>query len=172
MGHKGFAAITAIFLILTWFSWIGEKQKEEKSITALSSSPTTTSRSITTASTSRTNTNDSQHANIEQTLRIVAQKWKTTDVNKDGLYNCIDAAVLFYKYYPDRSKVGIIINVNPKTDFNHLFNAVLINGRWIAIEPQAYATNYKTYWMNDIWGNRYDSTLNRVATESYARYAK
>jgi len=172
VGHRGFAVITVIFLIFAWFSWKDEKQKDERLASVSSSSPTTASRSITTATTTRSNTNDSQHENIEQTLRIVAQKWETTDVNGDGKYNCIDAAVLFYKYYPDKSKVGIIINVNPKTDFNHLFNAVLINGRWIAIEPQAYATNYKTYWMNDIWGNRYDNSYNRVATQIYARYAR
>ena len=173
MGHKGFAALTVLFLILAWYSWKNDKLQDEQLASYVSTTSAAVSRNTTTSTTTaRTNTNDSQHANIEATLRTVAQKWKTTDVNRDGLYNCIDAAVLFYKYYPVRDKIAIIINVNPKTGMNHLFNAVLINGTWIAIEPQAYATNHKSYWMKDVWGNQYDNSYNRVATETYARYAR
>jgi len=174
MGHRGYALLLTIFLVLGWYTWKDDKEKDERLASKLSSTPTLSTYSTTnsTSTTTRTNTNDSQHANIDSTLKIVAQKWKTTDVNKDGLYNCIDAAVLFYKYYPVRDKVAIIINVNPKTDMNHLFNAVLINGTWIAIEPQAYATGYKSYWMKDVWGNKYDNTFNRVATDNWAKYAK
>jgi len=168
--HSGFAVVTIIFIVLAWFSWKNEKSENEKLTSFVSSSPAATT------TTARTNTNtnvyDSQHANIEATLCTVAQKWKTTDVNKDGLYNCIDAAVLFYKYYPVRDRVAIIINVNPRTGMNHLFNAVLINGTWIAIEPQAYATNHRSYLMRDVWGNQYDNSYNRVATETYARFAR
>jgi len=171
MGHKGFAVLTLLFLFLAWNSWKSENKEAEPKLA--SAAPTVTPAAVSrTTSTTTSNSNASQHANIEQTLRIVAQKWNSTDVNRDGLYNCIDAAVLFYQHYPDRSKVTIIINVNSNTGMNHLFNAVLINGSWIAIEPQAYATNYSSYWMKDVWGNKYDNTYNRVALNRYSGYAR
>ncbi|MCL2208965.1 MAG: hypothetical protein FWC19_10115 [Treponema sp.] len=170
MGHKGFAVVTILFLVLAWRSWKDSSEAELRQASVSSTvSPAAVSRTTTTAT---GNSNTSQHANVEQTLHIVAEKWKSTDVNRDGLYNCIDAAVLFYQYYPDRSKVSIIINVNPKTGMNHLFNAVLINGSWIAIEPQAYATNHRSYWMKDIWGNQYDNSYNSVALDTYSRYVR
>jgi len=173
MGHKGFAAVTILFLVLAWYSWKDSKLSNEAELRQASVSSTVSPAAVSrTTSGTTSNSNTSQHANIEQTLRVVAQKWKSTDVNRDGLYNCIDAAVLFYQYYPDRSKVSIIINVNPKTGLNHLFNAVLINGSWIAIEPQTYATNRKSYWMKDVWGEEYDNTYNRVALDTYSRYVR
>jgi len=165
MSHKGFAALTVLFFILAWFSWKNEKLQDEPLTTYVSNTQTA-------AATTEQNSNVSQYANIDAALHIVAQKCKSTDVNKDGLYNCIDAAVLFYQYYPDRSKVTIITNVNPNTGMNHLFNAVLINGSWITIEPQAYATGYSSYWMKDVWGNKYDNTYNHVALDSFSRYVK
>jgi len=172
MGHKGFAAITILFLFLAWQSWKDDKLSNETNVSS-SLTPTVTPAAVSrTTSATASNSNSSQHANIEQTLRVVSQKWKSNDVNIDGLYNCIDAAVLFYQHYPDRSKVSIIINVNPRTGMNHLFNAVLINGSWIAIEPQAYATNHRSYWMKDVWGNQYDNTYNRVALDNYSRYVR
>jgi len=114
----------------------------------------------------------SEHDNIVKTLKIVTQKCKVTDVNGDGLYNCIDAAVLFYQYYPDKSKVCIEINYNPKTGMNHLFNCVFTEGVWRGIEPQAYASNYTDYYMSPIWGSKYDNTYNRDVTKDYKCYAK
>jgi hypothetical protein len=114
----------------------------------------------------------SEYENIDSTLRIVAEKWKKTDVNSDGLINCIDAAVLFYQYYPDKSKVCIEINVNPKTGMNHLFNCVFTDGVWKAIEPQAYANNHSNYLMWAVWETRYDNAYNRVATNEYIRYVR
>jgi len=173
MGHKGFAAVTILFLVLAWHSWKDSKLINEAELRQVSVSPTVSPAAVSrTTSTTTSNSNTSQYTNIEQTLRVVSKKWKSTDVNRDGLYNCIDAAVLFYQYYPDRSKVSIIINVNPKTGMNHLFNAVLINGSWIAIEPQAYATNHRSYWMKDVWGNQYDNSYNRVALDTYFRYVR
>ena len=163
MGHKGFASITIVFLVLAWYSW-----KDDEAEQATTVAPQTTS-------TTATNSSGSQHSNIEQTLRIVAKKWKSSDVNKDGLYNCIDAAVLFYKYYPDKSKVAILVNKNPSTDMHHLFNAVLINRSWRAVEPQAYYLGWKahnTYFMRDIWGSKYDASLNKDAWNDYGRFVK
>jgi hypothetical protein len=129
----------------------------------------TTQRS--TVTTTSVNHN-SQHANIDRTLRLVAENWKRTDVNGDGLNNCIDAAVLFYQYFPDKSKVRILSNRNPNTDFYHLFNSIRIDGIWMAIEPQAYASNYYNYSMSAVWGNIYDQSYNRDATNDYLVYVR
>ena len=114
----------------------------------------------------------SEHFNIDRTLRLVAQNWKKTDVNNDSLNNCIDAAVLFYQYYPDKSKVCISVNRNQKADFNHLFNCIYTDGVWKAIEPQSYALNRSNYLMWAVWGNRYDNSYNRDVTSEYLRYVK
>jgi len=135
MRLNGFAIMTVIFLALAFFSWKNEKEIDERlaNITLVRSSTTLRNSS---------NTNLSEHANIDQTLRIVANKFRQkVDVNSDGKTNCIDAAVTFYKYYPDKSKVCIMINNNPKTGLNHLFNCVFTDGVWKAIEPQAYYSN-------------------------------
>jgi len=114
--------------------------------------------------------NNSEHSNIDKTLLLVAKHWKKIDVNKDGEHNCIDAAVLFYQYYPDKSKVCIESNKNPNTGMNHLFNCVLTDGVWKAIEPQAYATNQSNYYMAAIWGSEYDNSYNRDVTSYYLMY--
>jgi len=112
---------------------------------------------------------DSNHlAYIEKTLKIVSEKWEDTDINRDGKINCIDAAILFYKYYPENN-VRIISNRNTNTDFYHLFNAIFINGVWQEIEPQAYGEF--SYCMIEFWGDRYDCSLNEDLTSYYSFYA-
>ena len=114
----------------------------------------------------------SEHANIDSTLRLVAENWKKTDVNQDGKHNCVDAAVLFYQYYPDKSKVCIELNNNPNTRLNHLFNCVFTDGVWKAIEPQSYATSKLNYLMWSAWGNQYDPSYNRDVTSEYIKYVR
>ena len=172
MEYKGSVILVAILLLFALFLWKNEKQQDEKSINNIFSTPTAISQNTTNSTTTRLITNDSQHANIDSTLRIVAEKWKKTDVNRDSLHNCIDAAVLFYKYYPDKNKVCIEINVNAKTGMNHLFNCVFTEGVWKAIEPQAYALNHKNYYMWSVWGNKYDNKHNRDVTEIWKIYAR
>jgi len=116
--------------------------------------------------------NNSEHSNIDKTLLLVAENWNKIDVNKDGKHNCIDAAVLFYQYYPDKSKVCIELNKNPDTGMNHLFNCVFTDGVWKAIEPQAYASNKPSYLMGAIWGKNYDASYNRDVTSDYMIYVK
>ena len=114
-----------------------------------------------------------QFANINKTLKIVTDSMsKRIDVNGDGLINCIDAAVLFYQYYPDKSKVCIELNVNSTTGMNHLFNCVFTDGVWRAIEPQAHWKNHSSYWMRDVWGNKYDNSYNRDVTQDYIKFVK
>ena len=115
-GHRVFAALTVLFLVFAWRSWKNEKLMDERVASYVSTAParsTTPVASTTTTTAARQNPGITQYENIEATLRFVALKWKITDVNRDGLHNCIDAAVLFYKYFPDKNSVAIIVNVNP-----------------------------------------------------------
>jgi len=107
------------------------------------------------------------------TLNIVARELRNkVDVNNDGKTNCIDAAVTFYKHFPDKTLVKMTLNVNNSTGLNHLFNSVLMGGVWIPIEPQAFYSGYSSYWLEDVWGRQYDSNKNTDATQQYIRYAR
>ena len=111
---------------------------------------------------------------IYQTIqKVTADLQRKKDVNLDGKTNCIDAAVLFYQYFPDKSRVTIERNVNTGTDFNHLFNCVLINGTWRAIEPQSLYTGHRSsYWMRDVWGDSYNNAFNVDETAKWKVFAK
>lgn len=163
MGHVGFSITTGVFLALSFFSWKSENTKAEKPLYFPSATSVTVSSTV---------AYTSEHENIAKTLTIVAQLWKITDINRDGLYNCIDAAVLFYKYYPDKNKVCIELNINPNTGMNHLFNCVFTDGVWKAIEPQAYYNNRSNYLMWAVWGSKYDSKYNSDVTDKYKIYAR
>jgi len=159
--HKLFAILIVLCLSFAWITWSNEKRMDEalKNRTV----PETTVK-----------INDvSQHKNIETTLDKVARDLRNkVDVNKDGLINCIDAAVLFYKHFPEKSLVCIEINKHPTNGFYHLFNCVLTDGVWIAIEPQAKWKGHNTYRMKNIWGNQYDKRYNLDVTEKWKVYAK
>jgi len=113
---------------------------------------------------------DTVENKVDRALSKVAANYK--DVNGDGLVNCIDAAVLFYQYYPNKNEVTIELNYNTYTGLNHLFNVVNFNGTWRAIEPQGKINNHKSYFMRDIWGSVYDSAYNKVVTKDYIKYVK
>ena len=89
------------------------------------------------------------------------------DVNKDNLINCIDYAVLFYKYFP--GECIIIVNRNRNTGMHHMFNAVWIDRKWIYLEPQGPQSNYS---MSSVWGKKYDPYYNGIVTAAWAVYAK
>jgi len=97
---------------------------------------------------------------------------KKVDVNGDGLQNCIDASVLFYKYFPDKDRVCIEVNYNPNNGFNHAFNCVKMNGVWRAIEPQTHWKGRSSYWMLDSWQGKYDVFYNEDQTAKWKVYAK
>jgi len=88
------------------------------------------------------------------------------DVNRDGLMNCIDASVTFYELWPDKNTVHIVRNKNPAKDFNHLFIEVLVDGRWIAVEPQRADGSMAT------WGSAYVPSLNIDETALWTRYVR
>jgi len=114
--------------------------------------------------------NNSDHSSIDRTLRLVAENFMRIDVNGDGKHNCVDAAVLFYQYYPNKNNVRIALNRNLKTGMNHLFNYVFTDGVWEAIEPQAYSSNHSNYLMRAVWGSQYDNSYNRDVTSDYIVY--
>ena len=137
-----------------------------------STSVSSTQASSTQAPSTPADTNTSEHTNIEKTLHLVAENYQRIDVNGDGLNNCIDAAVLFYQYFPDKNKVRIMINRNSKTGMHHLFNSVYTDGVWKTIEPQAYAHNHSNYSMQAVWENMYNNSYNRDATQNYIKYVR
>jgi len=117
--------------------------------------------------------NNSKYNIIEYSLREASiDLHNSIDVNNDNKINCIDAAVLFYKYFPEKDKVTIELNYNPVTGMNHLFNCVYLDGVWHEIEPQSYWRDFSSYWMIDIWGSQYDKSKNKDVTQDYLRYVK
>lgn len=115
----------------------------------------------------------SKHEQIESILRKVRLSMlEKADINNDGLSNCIDAAVTFYKLYPERNNVRIIVNKHPDGRMHHLFNAVYTDGDWLHIEPQAMYMHYNFYSMPFVWKNTYNPLYNKDATEEYRKYAK
>lgn len=113
------------------------------------------------------------HSEIDRTLRLVETDMRRkVDYNNDGKINCIDAAVSFYKHFPDKDRVGIVLNYNPSNGFNHLFISFKFSDGWRSIEPQAYWQDKGTYWMRDYWGRRYDSRFNEVVTDKYSKFVK
>jgi len=65
-----------------------------------------------------------------------------------------------------------MLNHNPTTAMNHLFNGVLINNEWRAVEPQAAFTHKASYWMRDVWEYAYDPSRNRDVTSEWRRYVR
>jgi len=111
---------------------------------------------------------------IDWTLRRVAEDLnRRVDYNRDGKVNCIDAAVSFYKHFPTKSHVHIMLNYNTNVSptFNHLFNIVWVDDRWRGIEPQTYWLGRKDYFMMDHWKARYDGSLNENQTDKYKVFA-
>jgi len=160
--HPSFLAIliVGLFIGLLVWAWVKQNNKYKMIIQAAAS------RSNPTLS----NVPDDP---IRETMYKVARYLRDgKDVNNDGKVNCIDAAVLFYKYFPDKSKVTIEVNYNPSRDFNHAFNCVLINGVWRAVEPQTVWKNRDSYWMRDFWGSQYDPSFNEDQTVKWKVYAK
>jgi hypothetical protein len=107
---------------------------------------------------------NAQWVEVKKVLQKTSREYQYIDVNEDGLYNCIDAALLFYQYYQGNCRIAL--NVNYDTDMNHLFNQVLIAGKWWDVEPQQADGS-----MN-IWGNSYNPSLTRDATEYYSRWVR
>ena len=161
-------------IVICFFIWLhfGANEKTREVIPVNSQKITNSIHTNAQVSSPSETKNSSEQENIEKTLRLVAENWKKTDVNGDGLINCIDAAVLFYQYYPDKNKVCIEVNKNPNSEMHHLFNCVFTDGVWKAIEPQAYAINHSYYLMKAVWRNRYDNSYNRDVTADYLRYVR
>lgn len=85
------------------------------------------------------------------------------DVNNDGLYNCIDYAVLFHEAMPSSR---IIRNENFETGWHHLFN------QWgsVYIEPNSHGKYY--FNMDKVWGTTYNRTYNKDETSFWEKYCR
>jgi hypothetical protein len=81
------------------------------------------------------------------------------DVNGDRKTNCVDYSNLFYYYSPFKY-TDVVVNYNPNSDFNHMFNAVKINGQIIYVEPQSKSG--KSYDLQKFWGARYNPYFNQM----------
>jgi hypothetical protein len=81
------------------------------------------------------------------------------DINKDGLINCIDRALIYKDYVPD---ARLFWGINPAKDFNHLFIGVLdTDGTgYVYIEPLSNPDNRKYLtdkFMCFYWWDRFDA---------------
>ena len=166
MGKQNYLGFAASFLICILFAWI---VWDYDPFWIRTKTKTTTPPPVTRGLIADTGVE--QHANIDETLGKVAEElWKGRDVNGDKLLNCIDATVIFYHYFPDKSKVCIMSNDNPSTHFNHLFIGVFSDGTWKLIEPQAYYFRNESYLMEDVWDGRYDMRYNEEETRLWRWY--
>ena len=94
---------------------------------------------------------------IDRAVRVVRET--VFDINGDGLVNCIDYAIMFCMLY-ERSH--IILNNNPQTGMNHLFNGVHVSGAgYVYIDPQTGRT------MEEQWGAKYNKFHNVNRTTYY-----
>ena len=168
-GHRVvFTFLIAICLLFAWLSYKDE-QRIDTAIFEYNARASVIQQQSPSAPVRDTSSDDIILSTLYKVSRDLDRK---IDVNKDGKINCIDAAVLFYKHFPDKSKVCIEANRNTATGMNHLFNCVFANGVWRAVEPQAFHSNRKSYWMRDIWGSKYDSSKNKDVTADYIKYVK
>jgi len=162
--HAGFGIGVFALLIFAWALWYYDPFWTRYIMSQSSSPPPDTRVSI-------VDTGAEQHANIDQTLSMVAEElWKGRDVNGDRQLNCIDATILFYYFFPDKSKVVIMVNINPRQNLNHLFVSVFTDGEWKPVEPQAHFSGNDSYWMEDIWGSRYDVRYDKEETKYWRRF--
>jgi hypothetical protein len=118
-------------------------------------------------------TNDRATPEITQQVLTVCNKSKDyyyIQMNDDGLFDCIDAALIFYAYYycDYDENVKLIWNYNPRTEWSHLFCAVPNGyGGWLYVE--CTRSSYGLYYvmMDYAWGRKYDPYYNRDVTYAY-----
>ena len=84
------------------------------------------------------------------------------DANGDGLINCIDYTLIFRMMYGSNAK--IMLNVNPKTNMNHMHIRVFYGEYAMDIEPQGKPGQYS---MGQVWGTRFDHRLSRDVTAQW-----
>lgn len=105
---------------------------------------------------------------IPEPLKVAVQELlkksqpNITDINADGLVNCIDYTLSFKLlwdyYFPDnRDQCQIIRNYNPG-HMNHLFVAIKYRGNWYFIET--WTKILDELLVDDIWGKDYNPLYN------------
>jgi hypothetical protein len=105
-------------------------------------------------------------------LAYSSSNFKRLDRSRDGLYNCQDAAMLFYEKYPNKAHVKIIHQNNPNTGLNHLLNLAWVDGEWIEVEPQTlHGGGMWVEWIEN-GVQRYDPVYNTDETDKWKQFAK
>jgi len=80
------------------------------------------------------------------------------DMDRDGLIDCVDRAILFREYYG--SDAQIIWNKNDTTKMNHVF--IRINST--CIEPGVWHPDPIRRTMKSVWSTKYDGRYDRNIT--------
>jgi len=100
-------------------------------------------------------------AQLGRTMRKFRATPTVNDQNNDGVINCQDYAILFYKY---ADKAGFYVRrvSNSNSQLNHRFNAIRRDdGSWEAIEPQAREGGGYIL-MKNAWKGKYDPSYDKV----------
>ena len=86
----------------------------------------------------------------------------TYDLDKDGLVNCVDYAIMFKltwdQFYPDLESYCKIVRNKSPSGMHHLFIHIWENTTDIEIEP--WAKNPYKYLMTDNWDSQYNPKYN------------
>ena len=105
----------------------------------------------------------------DKILKILSKAQEVViDYNRDGEINCTDRAVAFklvwdQAYNPSDCELvrnyneGVIYN---GVVFNHLFVRVRRGFEWVYVEPAYKPGCWKSYKMEDVWGDMYDPLYN------------
>jgi hypothetical protein len=159
-----FRIVLVFCLLMAGRAWLKEHQSTPPAPVQIVSRTTAVQSTV-------TSNTQQVYKMIDDTLHMVTKDMTNkVDVNKDGKINCIDAAVSFYKHFPDKNIVCIEANYA----INHAFNCVKVGDVWRAIEPNAYNTGwgYEQWWMRTVWKEQYDASKNVDETEYFLRYVK
>lgn len=84
------------------------------------------------------------------------------DVNRDGMINCIDYAIIFRRLHGHDAY--IVHNINPHTGMNHLFIQVRIGLDVYDVEPSGTPDRWS---MSSVWGMRYNPYFNQDVTSQW-----
>jgi hypothetical protein len=99
----------------------------------------------------------------------VSKDYYFIDMTCDGLYDCIDATMIFYFNYLDYdNNIKIIWNYNPNTKWSHLFCSVPDGyGSWLYIECTRYGDALYKVMVDYVWGKDYDPRYNKDVTQDW-----
>jgi hypothetical protein len=90
------------------------------------------------------------------------------DLNNDGLYSCIDAAMAFKACYAVDYDKSIKLVWNYNTKWSHLFCMVPNGyGEWLPVECTVIGTTLNQVMLPYVWGKAYDPKYNKDITDKW-----